>query len=53
MREGLSLAEERGQKLLALREMVNVSIERSGQDTDDDIELALNTTAAELAKEGY
>jgi len=53
VREGLRLVEEREQKLLALREMVNASIERGGQNTNEDIELALDATAAELAKEGY
>jgi antitoxin ParD1/3/4 len=53
VREGLRLVEEREQKLLALREMVNASIERGGQNSDKDIELALEATAAELAKEGY
>ncbi len=53
VREGLRLVEEREQKLSALREMVNASIERGGQNTDDDIERALDATAAELTKEGY
>jgi antitoxin ParD1/3/4 len=53
VREGLRLVEEREQKLLALREMVNAAIERGGQNTDEDIERALDATAAELVKEGY
>jgi antitoxin ParD1/3/4 len=53
VREGLRLVEEREQKLLALRDMVNASIARGGQNSDEDIERALDETAAELAKEGY
>jgi antitoxin ParD1/3/4 len=52
VREGLRLVEEREQKLLALRETVNASIARGGQNTGDDIERALDATAAELSKEG-
>ncbi len=53
VREGLRLVEEREQKLMALREMVNASIARGGHNTDDDIERALDATAAELGMEGY
>jgi len=53
VREGLRLVEEREEKLRALRDMVNSAIERGGQNTDEDIEQALDATAAELVKEGY
>jgi antitoxin ParD1/3/4 len=53
VREGLRLVEEREQKLLALRQMVNASLTRGGENTDEDIERALDATAAELAKEGF
>ncbi len=53
VREGLRLVEEREQKLMALREKVNASIERGGQNTDDDIDRALDETEEELVKEGY
>lgn len=53
VREGLRLVEEREQKLMALRETVNASIARGGQNTDDDIDQALDATAAELVKEGF
>jgi antitoxin ParD1/3/4 len=52
VREGLRLVEEREQKLLALRQMVDASIARGGENTDEDIERALDVTAAELSKEG-
>jgi len=53
VREGLRLVEEREQKLIALRDMVNGSIARGGQNSDEDIERALDETAAELVKEGF
>jgi antitoxin ParD1/3/4 len=53
VREGLRLVEEREQKLMALRDMVNASIDRGGRNSDEDIERALDATAAELVKEGY
>jgi antitoxin ParD1/3/4 len=53
LHEALCLIEKREQKLSALREMADASIQRGGQNTDEDIELALNATAAELAKESY
>ena len=51
--EGLRLIEEREQRLMALRETVNASIARGGRNKDDDVERALDATAAELVKEGY
>jgi hypothetical protein len=33
--------------------MVNASLTRGGENTDEDIERALDATAAELAKEGF
>jgi antitoxin ParD1/3/4 len=53
VREGLRLVEEREQRLIALRDMVNASIAGGGDNSDEDIERALDATAAELTKEGY
>jgi antitoxin ParD1/3/4 len=53
VREGLRLVEEREAKLQALREMLNASIGRGGQNTDDDLAHALDAREAELARAGY
>jgi antitoxin ParD1/3/4 len=53
VREGLRLVEEREQKLQALREMVNRSIEEGGEVTEEEIDAALDEVAAELTREGY
>jgi antitoxin ParD1/3/4 len=53
VREGLRLVEEREAKLQALRETLNASIGRGGQNTDDDLAHALDAREAELARAGY
>jgi antitoxin ParD1/3/4 len=53
VREGLRLVEEREAKLQALRDMVNASIERGGENTGADIDRALDEVDEELAREGY
>ena len=53
VREGLRLVEEREAKLIALRETLNASIARGGQNTDDDLARVLDAKEVELAKAGY
>ena len=53
VREGLRLVEEREAKLQALRETLNASIARGGQNTDDDLARALDAREAGLAQAGY
>jgi antitoxin ParD1/3/4 len=53
VREGLRLVEEREAKLMALRETLNVSIAKGGQNTDDDLARALDAKESERAKAGY
>jgi antitoxin ParD1/3/4 len=53
VREGLRLVEEREAKLNALRETINASIERGGELTDDDLDVALAETSRKLAEQGY
>jgi len=53
VREGLRLVEEREAKLQALRDMVNASIERGGENTGANIDRALDEVDEELAREGY
>jgi len=53
VREGLRLVEEREAKLLALRDTIHASIAEGGSYTDEDVGIALEAKAAELAKEGY
>jgi antitoxin ParD1/3/4 len=53
MREGLRLVEEGETKLMALRGTLNASIAEGGQNTDDDLNAALEAKAAELAKAGF
>jgi antitoxin ParD1/3/4 len=51
VREGLRLVEEREAKLQALRDTLNASIARGGQNGDDDIKAALEDRAARLSKQ--
>ena len=44
VREGLRLVEEREQKLAALRETLNASIERGGWRTDDEVRASVERT---------
>lgn len=44
MREGLRLVEEREQKLAALRDKINASIERGGEHTLDDVRASVKNT---------
>jgi antitoxin ParD1/3/4 len=53
VREGLRLVEEREARLRALRETLNASIAEGNPGTDDDLDVSLNATEAELAKAGY
>lgn len=53
IREGLRLVEERETKLAALRETVETSLARGGENTDDDVDRRLETIAQELKAQGY
>ena len=53
VREGLRLVEEREEKLKALRETINASIERGGRFDDGDLDAALAETSNKLAQAGY
>lgn len=53
VREGLRLVEEREAKLIALRETLNASVERGGDNSPEDIEASIKRTADELQREGY
>ena len=53
IREGLRLVEERETKLAALRETIETSLARSGENTDDDVDRRLETIAQELKAQGY
>ena len=53
VREGLRLVEEREAKLRSLRAMFDDSIEKGGEASEADIDAALETKAAELAKSGF
>lgn len=53
VREGLRLVEEREAKMAALRRTLEVSIERGGDISDEELGAALEVKAAELAKEGH
>jgi antitoxin ParD1/3/4 len=53
VREGLRLVEEREAKLAALRETLNVSIERGGEHGDADVDAYLDAEMTKLAAEGY
>lgn len=53
VREGLRLVEEREAKLVALRETIGASINRGGDNSDDEIVAALEIKTAQLAKAGF
>jgi antitoxin ParD1/3/4 len=53
VREGLRLVEEREAKLVALREMLNASIEAGGEVSDEELDAALDAKAAELRQLGF
>ncbi|MCH2238712.1 MAG: CopG family transcriptional regulator [Sphingomonadales bacterium RIFCSPHIGHO2_01_FULL_65_20] len=53
IREGLRLVEERETKLAALRETIETSLARGGENTDDDVGRRLETIAQELKAQGY
>jgi len=53
IREGLRLVEERETKLAALRETIETSLARGGENTDDDVDRCLETIAQELKAQGY
>lgn len=53
VREGLRLVEERETKLAALRETIEASLARGGQNSDDDIDIQLDKVAEELKSQGY
>lgn len=53
IREGLRLVEEREAKLAALRETIETSLARGGENTDDDVDRHLETVAQELKAQGY
>ncbi|PXW77951.1 antitoxin ParD1/3/4 [Blastomonas natatoria] len=53
IREGLRLVEEREAKLAALRETIETSLARGGENTDGDVDRRLETVAHELKVQGY
>ena len=53
VREGLRLVEEREAKLAALRETIEASLARGGENNDDDVDRQLETAAEELMSQGY
>ena len=53
IREGLRLVQERETKLAALRETIETSLARGGENTDDDVDRRLETIAQELKAQGY
>ncbi len=53
VREGLRLVEEREARLAALRKTLNASIAEGDAGDERDLEAALDTKAAELAKAGF
>ncbi|ESZ86611.1 MAG: CopG family transcripitonal regulator [Blastomonas sp. CACIA14H2] len=53
IREGLRLVEEREAKLAALRETIETSLARGGENNDDDVDRRLETVAQELKAQGY
>lgn len=52
VREGLRLVQERDAKLRGLQAMLEASIARGGENTDDDAGRLLDRREAELAKAG-
>ena len=53
VREGLRLVEEREARLQALRDTLNASIARGGQNTEDDLARVLDAEESGLVKDGY
>ena len=53
VREGLRLVEEREAKLKALRDTLEASIARGGTFSDEELGAALESKAAQLAKNGF
>jgi antitoxin ParD1/3/4 len=53
VREGLRLVEEREARLRALSDTLNASIAEGGECTDDDVAVAIDAKAAELARQGF
>lgn len=53
VREGLRLVEEREAKLEALRETLNASIARGGENSAADIEAMIEDTAEQLRRDGF
>ena len=53
IREGLRLVEERETKLAALRETIETSLARGGENTDDDVDRRLEKVAEGLMSQGY
>jgi len=52
VREGLRLVEEREARLRALQETLNASVAEGGPGSDDELGVALDAKAAELANAG-
>lgn len=53
VREGLRLVEEREAKLVSLREMLDRSIQRGGEVTEEELDRALDSREVELARQGF
>jgi antitoxin ParD1/3/4 len=53
VREGLRLVEAREAKLQALREMIDQSIAEGGENSDEDVDAALDAVTEELKQAGY
>lgn len=53
IREGLRLVEEREAKLAALRETIEGSLARGGENSDDDLNQRLAAVAEELRAQGH
>ncbi len=53
VREGLRLVEERETKLKALRDTIQAAIAEGGENTSEDLEVALAAEAEKMAKLGY
>jgi antitoxin ParD1/3/4 len=53
VREGLRLVEEREAKLVALRETVEASLARGGENDDDAISQRLEQVAEQLMSQGF
>jgi antitoxin ParD1/3/4 len=53
VREGLRLVEEREAKIASLRRMLETSIARGGDISEEELDASLDAMEAELKKEGY